>query len=112
MKNSLKIFLISLIPMFFVSFLTFTLAWNPPTGPAPTNNTDSPLHVGTQTQYKHGSLEVKNVFEATGVVLDIDSTRPTCDSDTRGVIWFEEEEGEELFFVCKWNGSEFIWISF
>ncbi len=59
----LSVVLMVVIPVFFVNFLIYTLAWNPPTESAPTSNVPSFLSVSNQTQFKEGALGVGGVFQ-------------------------------------------------
>ncbi len=111
MKNSLKIFLISLIPMFFVSFLTFTLAWNPPTEMPTGGLVQTHLSSSLVSQFKSGTLGVGGLFQAPALQLVPDGgAQPTCNESTRGTLWFEEGGSEEILFVCKWDGEDFLWF--
>ncbi len=52
-----------LVPVFFVNFLIYTLAWNPPTESAPGSNAPTFLSVSNQTQFKEGALGIGGVFQ-------------------------------------------------
>ncbi len=113
-KKTFSILTLGVLVTIASTFLTFSLAqtWFPPTGPAPTNNTEPPLNVGSEVQYKEGALSLgSEVVLNAGLVFskNEENSKPTCEEETRGMLWFEDDGGEETFFMCIFNDTEFIW---
>ncbi len=113
LKKRFKTFLGILIPIIFVNFLVFTLAFTNPTQSPPDGSPAFPLLSGTLDQVKQGALGIGGIFEAQGLHLDPgEEERPTCNESTRGTFWLEKGgvgEASEVVFCRKVGSEDYVW---
>jgi hypothetical protein len=113
LKKKVKNILGILIPVFFVNFLVFALAWTNPAQSPPGGNPAFPLTPGVVEQIKDGMLSIGGIFEAVGLHLDPGvETQPTCDETTRGMMWLEKGGtgvASEFVFCRKKANDEYGW---
>jgi len=95
--------------IFLLSFIV--LAWDGPQTSPPTGNTPKPINAGTvgTSQRIEGALNVGGVLVGdTGVIPNAtDQTRPTCNSSTEGMQWYDYTDN--LFLGC--NGTSWDYLS-
>ena len=113
LKKRIKYVLSILIPIFFVNFLVFTLAWTNPTQTPPDANPPFPLAVGLTEQFKDAALGVGGIVEVLGIHLKPGAqTQPECNESTRGMMWLDKggsEEASNLVFCRKVLEGEYAW---
>ncbi|MFA5228320.1 MAG: FISUMP domain-containing protein [Candidatus Paceibacterota bacterium] len=95
--------------IFLLSFIV--LAWDGPQTSPPTGNTPKPINAGTvgTSQRIEGALNVGGVLVGdTGVIPNAtEQTRPTCNSSTEGMQWYDYTDN--LFLGC--NGTSWDYLS-
>ena len=96
--------------VFLLSFVVFV--WDGPQTSPPTGNTAKPIGVGTagSAQRIESALNVGGVLVGdTGIITNASGeTRPTCNSSTEGLLWYDYTNKEYL--GC--NGTSWNNISF
>lgn len=97
---------------FSIFLLSFTIfAWEGPTGAPPNNNVLKPINVGTAgtSQRIEGALNVGGVLVGDmGVIPNAtEQTRPTCNSSTEGMQWYDYNS--KVLLLC--NGTSWRYPS-
>ncbi|KUK50157.1 MAG: Putative lipoprotein [Parcubacteria bacterium 33_209] len=104
--KKIGIFTGTTLSVFLICFAV--IAYTPPTSNPPADNLPTLVNTGSDPQYIEGSLDVGGVLRGTGLIPNpTGETRPTCDSSTEGMQWYDYTDN--LFLGC--NGTSWDYLS-
>lgn len=91
MRKIKQSFVSIIIGLALAAGISYAAQWSGPTANPPDNNTNTPLNVGTSTQYKSGGLGIGGLFRAySSAIFDgkvgIGNTAPQADLDVHGSV--------------------------
>ena len=104
--KKIGIFTGTTLSVFLICFAV--IAYTSPTSTPPSDNLPELVNTGSDPQYIEGSLDVGGVLRGTGLISNpTGETRPTCDSSTKGMQWYDYTDN--LFLGC--NGTSWDHLS-